>query len=100
MVIFADIGTICNTWLGSSSMRCLLGLTVSCFERLSAAEEKEFVDCLLSTYMQNSPHFDWVLARLGSCFPRKVIEKYMNGPPRVSRLHLTRNFIAESYKMV
>lgn len=70
-----DIGTICNIWLGSSAMRCLLGLTVSCFEKHHPHEEEEFVNCLLSTYMQNAPHFDWVVARLGSCFPQKIISK-------------------------
>lgn len=84
-----DIGSICNIWLGSSAMRCLLGLTVSCFERLHPHEEEEFINCLLSTYMQNAPHFDWVVARLGSCFPQKVISKWVWSG-------WTRNFYAEN----
>lgn len=76
IVLLADIGTACNYWLGCSAMRCLLGLTAHCFEKLTSRETEECIATLLNTYVMNSPHFDWVVARLGGCFPFKVISKY------------------------
>lgn len=73
-----DIASICNYWLGSSAMRCLLALTMSCFSKLSKSDEDIFTDYLLNTYSQSSASFDWVIARLGSCFPHKIISKYAN----------------------
>lgn len=70
-----DIGSSCTRWLGSNAMRCLLGLAASCFGKLNSAETEDCIAILLSTYVQNSPHFDWVVARLGGCFPLKVISK-------------------------
>lgn len=70
-----DIASTCNLWLGSSAMRCLLAVTVSCFEKVNANEEENFIEFLLSTYMQNPVSFDWVVARLGSCFPQKIISR-------------------------
>lgn len=71
----ADIASTCNLWLGSSAMRCLLAVTVSCFEKVNSNEEETFIEFLLSTYMQNPVSFDWVVARLGSCFPQKIINR-------------------------
>lgn len=56
-------------------MRCLLGLAASCFGKLNSGETEDCIATLLSTYVQHSPHFDWVVARLGGCFPLKVISK-------------------------
>lgn len=74
--VSADIGSACSLWLGSSAMRCLLGLAASCFGKLSSSETEDCIATLLATYVQHSPHFDWVVARLGGCFPLKVISKY------------------------
>lgn len=70
-----DIGSSCTLWLGSGAMRCLLGLAASCFGKLNSSETEDCIATLLSTYVQHSPHFDWVVARLGGCFPLKVISK-------------------------
>lgn len=72
-----DIAATCNFWLGSSVMRCLLALTVHCFEKLDTGEKEKFVQQLLSTYMQHNSNFDWVVARLGSCFPHKIISEWV-----------------------
>lgn len=72
-----DIGSACTLWLGSSAMRCLVGLAASCFGKLNSDETEDCIASLLNTYVQNSPHFDWVVARLGGCFPLKVISKYV-----------------------
>lgn len=59
-------------------MRSLLGLAALCFGKLYSKDTDDCIATLLSTFVQNSPHFDWVVARLGGCFPLKVISKYRN----------------------
>lgn len=70
-----DIGSSCTLWLGSNAMRCLLGLAAACFGKLNSIETEECISTLLATFVKNSPHFDWVVARLGGCFPLKVMSK-------------------------
>lgn len=59
-------------------MRCLLAVTVSCFEKVNPSEEESFIEFLLGAYMQNPSSFDWVVARLGSCFPQKIISRLVS----------------------
>lgn len=72
-----DIGMACNLWLASSAMRCLLGLAALCFEKLDSDETETCISNILTTFVQYSPNFDWVVARLGGCFPLKVISKIL-----------------------
>ncbi|KAG4068286.1 hypothetical protein HA402_007806 [Bradysia odoriphaga] len=72
-----DIGSSCTLWLGSNAMRSLLGLAALCFSKLYSKDTDDCIATLLSTFVQNSPHFDWVVARLGGCFPLKVISKIL-----------------------
>ncbi|XP_062562953.1 integrator complex subunit 5 [Armigeres subalbatus] len=72
-----DIRTSCNLWLGCNAIRCLVGLTALCFSKLDEKEVDACIAGLLNTFAQYSPHFDWVVARLGGCFPSKVISKIL-----------------------
>ncbi|CAD7083690.1 unnamed protein product [Hermetia illucens] len=72
-----DIGAACNLWLNCSAMRCLLGLMASCFRRMSNTEAEVCIATLLATFRKYSPSFDWVVARLGGCFPLKIISQIL-----------------------
>ncbi|GAB0088755.1 Integrator complex subunit 5 [Sergentomyia squamirostris] len=72
-----NINNNCNFWMNSGAMKCLLGLSASCFSKLSNEETESCISILLSTFVSHSPHFDWVVARLGGCFPLKVITKVL-----------------------
>jgi integrator complex subunit 5 len=72
-----DIMTACNFWLGSNAIRCLLGLSALCFSKLNNTETEVCISDLLTIFGNHSPYFDWVVARLGSCFPLKVISKIL-----------------------
>lgn len=54
-------------------MRCLLSLAVHSVSKLTSNEVDQFVRHLLGTYMQNMGSFDWIVARLGVCYPQKII---------------------------
>uniref|UniRef100_A0A182SH31 Integrator complex subunit 5 C-terminal domain-containing protein n=1 Tax=Anopheles maculatus TaxID=74869 RepID=A0A182SH31_9DIPT len=68
-----DIRGACNLWLGCSAIRYLLSLSALCFEKLTDKEMDDCINELLAIYGTHSPFFDWVVARLGGCFPLKVI---------------------------
>ncbi|XP_053670409.1 integrator complex subunit 5 [Anopheles nili] len=68
-----DIRGSCNLWLGCSAIRYLLSLSALCFEKLNDREMDECIGELLTIYGTHTPFFDWVVARLGGCFPLKVI---------------------------
>ncbi|KAL1389194.1 hypothetical protein pipiens_012574 [Culex pipiens pipiens] len=72
-----DIRTSCNLWLGCQAIRCLVGLTALCFSKLDEAEVDNCIAGLLNTFAQYSPYFDWVVARLGGCFPARVIARML-----------------------
>ncbi|XP_058055986.1 integrator complex subunit 5 [Anopheles bellator] len=68
-----DIRSSCNLWLGCTTIRYLVSLTALCLEKLTDAEVDGCIAELLTIYGSHSPSFDWVVARLGGCFPLKVI---------------------------
>lgn len=96
MLSSADIGSSCTLWLGSNAMRCLLGLAALCFSKLYSKDTDDCIATLLSTFVQNSPHFDWVVARLGGCFPLKVISKYTD---QTSWGHFLVKFLFQNFAM-
>ncbi|XP_061390096.1 integrator complex subunit 5 [Musca vetustissima] len=71
------IGAACNFWLNCSTMRGLLSLVSVCFRKLTNAEAESCVETLLSAYQRYSMTFDWVVARLGGCFPSKIISQIL-----------------------
>ncbi|XP_053658966.1 integrator complex subunit 5 [Anopheles marshallii] len=72
-----DIRSACNLWLGCSAIRYLLSLSALCFEKLNDSEMDECINELLAIYETHSPFFDWAVARLGGCFPLKVISSML-----------------------
>uniref|UniRef100_A0A1B0CEH9 Putative integrator complex subunit 5-like protein n=1 Tax=Lutzomyia longipalpis TaxID=7200 RepID=A0A1B0CEH9_LUTLO len=72
-----NITATCNFWMNSSAMKALLGLSASCFAKLNNDESESCIGILLATFVSHTPHFDWVVARLGGCFPLKVISKIL-----------------------
>ncbi|XP_034115208.1 integrator complex subunit 5 [Drosophila albomicans] len=63
----------CNYWLECSAMHGLLTLINSCFRKLSNAEAESCVETMLNAFHRYPMTFDWIVARLGGCFPHKII---------------------------
>ncbi|XP_037828005.1 integrator complex subunit 5 [Lucilia sericata] len=72
-----SIGAACNYWLNCSTMRGLLTLISICFRKLTNSEAETCVETLLAAYQRYSMTFDWVVARLGGCFPSKIISQIL-----------------------
>ncbi|XP_055383717.1 integrator complex subunit 5 [Condylostylus longicornis] len=72
-----DIGAACNLWLNCAAVKCLLGLIALSFRKMNNSEAEICVETLLGTFQKYSPTFDWVVARLGGCFPLKIISQVL-----------------------
>ena len=57
-------------WLGCPATRMLIDLTTQCLEGLTQLETDACINALLETSVEHSPHFDWVVAHVGGCFPQ------------------------------
>uniref|UniRef100_A0A182IPK9 Integrator complex subunit 5 C-terminal domain-containing protein n=1 Tax=Anopheles atroparvus TaxID=41427 RepID=A0A182IPK9_ANOAO len=73
-----DIRGACNMWLGCTTVRYLVSLCALCLEKLNESEVDGCIGELLAIYGTHSPHFDWVVARLGGCFPLKLISSMLS----------------------
>ncbi|XP_055848550.1 integrator complex subunit 5 [Episyrphus balteatus] len=72
-----SIGASCNFWLNCNAMKGLLSLISSCFRKLTDSEAESCVETLLAAFQRYSLTFDWVVARLGGCFPLKIISQIL-----------------------
>ncbi|KAH8417992.1 hypothetical protein KR222_010192, partial [Zaprionus bogoriensis] len=63
----------CNYWLECSAMHGLLTLINSCFRKLNNSEAESCVETMLNAFHRYPMTFDWIVARLGGCFPYKII---------------------------
>ena len=68
-----------SAWLACPAARCLLELAAACLSTLLHTTDTEAcVASLLETSVRHAPHFDWVVAHLGSCFPRTVTSRVLS----------------------
>ena len=68
-----------SSWLSCPAARCLLELAAACLSTLLTSTDTEAcVSSLLDTSVRHSPHFDWVVAHLGSCFPHTVTSRVLS----------------------
>ena len=83
-----------SSWLSCSAARCLLELAAACLSTLltrrefffstsetlscSSTDTEACISSLLDTSVRHSPHFDWVVAHLGSCFPHTVTSRVLS----------------------
>ena len=59
-------------------MRMLIDLTTQCLEGLTQLETDACINALLETSVEHSPHFDWVVAHIGGCFPHTVVTRVLS----------------------
>ncbi|XP_067616611.1 integrator complex subunit 5 [Eurosta solidaginis] len=72
-----SIVAACNYWLNCGAMRGLLTLISLSFRKLTNAEKEACVETLLAAFQRYSLSFDWVVARLGGCFPLSIITQIL-----------------------
>jgi len=82
-----------SAWLGCSAARVLLDLAADCLAKLMdskvdtkmentvdymMSDTESCVAALLETSVKHTPHFDWVVAHIGSCFPHTVTHRVLS----------------------
>lgn len=58
--------------------RTLIDITAQCLQCLMHSDTGSCIKALLDTSVLHSPHFDWVVAHVGSCFPNTVITRVLS----------------------
>lgn len=64
-------------WMSCKATRSLLDINIHCLQLIESNESFQPVTYLLDTCVKHTPHFDWVVAHIGSCFPQTVISRVL-----------------------
>ncbi|KTG36587.1 hypothetical protein cypCar_00022947 [Cyprinus carpio] len=64
-------------WMSCAATRSLMECYSRCLAAMLAWCPDACVDALLDTSVQHSPHFDWVVAHIGSAFPGTIISRVL-----------------------
>ena len=71
-----------SSWLGVNVGRVLLDLCSDSLSRIMVSntgpDTDQCVATLLETSVKHTPHFDWVLAHIGSCFPATMTSRVLS----------------------
>lgn len=73
----SSLPEVLQMWMACPPTRTLIDLTTQCLSTLIDTSPDKCIDTLLETSVQHSPHFDWVVAHIGSCFPHTVITRVL-----------------------
>ncbi|KAL8589647.1 hypothetical protein ACOMHN_016031 [Nucella lapillus] len=73
-----SLNDILQLWMTCPPTRLLMELAAQCFAAMVGGAPDSCVDALLEASVQYSPHFDWVVARIGSCYPTAIITRVLN----------------------
>ncbi|XP_046419986.1 integrator complex subunit 5 isoform X1 [Neodiprion fabricii] len=73
----AGINDFLQQWMSCRATRTLIDITTQCLQCLMHLETESCIKALLDTSVSHSPHFDWVVAHVGSCFPNTVITRVL-----------------------
>lgn len=67
-----------QVWMNCRATRALIEITTQCLSSLMTFDTETCIQSLLDTSVKHSPHFDWVVAHVGSCFPQTVITRVLS----------------------
>lgn len=65
-------------WMNCRATKALIEITTQCLSSLMTSDTETCIQSLLDTSVKHSPHFDWVVAHVGSCFPQTVITRVLS----------------------
>ncbi|NWS79133.1 INT5 protein, partial [Crotophaga sulcirostris] len=74
----SSLNELLQLWMSCAATRALMDLYTQCLSAMAAACPEACVDALLDTSVQHSPHFDWVVAHIGSSFPNTIISRVLS----------------------
>ncbi|KAK9510932.1 hypothetical protein O3M35_005604 [Rhynocoris fuscipes] len=66
-------------WISCKATGALLDIAMNCLKRLFDHDEtRNCINLLLDTCVRHSPHFDWVVAYIGSCYPEMIVTRVLS----------------------
>ncbi|XP_030853856.1 integrator complex subunit 5 [Strongylocentrotus purpuratus] len=74
----SNLNELLQLWMTCKATRTIMDLATHCIAAMSSSCPDPCVDALLNTSVQHSPHFDWVVAHIGSCFPTTIITRVLS----------------------
>ncbi|XP_024943698.1 integrator complex subunit 5 [Cephus cinctus] len=78
LTVNAGINEFLQQWMSCRATRTLIDITAQCLQCLMHSDTESCIKALLDTSVLHSPHFDWVVAHVGSCFPNTVITRVLS----------------------
>uniref|UniRef100_A0A8C6UAI2 Integrator complex subunit 5 n=1 Tax=Neogobius melanostomus TaxID=47308 RepID=A0A8C6UAI2_9GOBI len=73
----SSLNELLQLWMSCAATRALMEAYSQCLAAMLAWCPDACVDALLDTSVQHSPHFDWVVAHIGSAFPGTIISRVL-----------------------
>lgn len=74
----SQISDYLRHWLMFRGARILVDLSAHCIRRLGDTAAELCMNALTESISSYTPHFDWVAAHVGSCFPSLIITRLLN----------------------
>ncbi|XP_067831614.1 integrator complex subunit 5 [Heptranchias perlo] len=74
----SSLNELLQLWMSCKATRSLMEIYVQCLSSMISSCPDACVDALLDTSVQHSPHFDWVVAHIGSSFPNTIISRVLS----------------------
>ncbi|CAH1156206.1 unnamed protein product [Phaedon cochleariae] len=74
----ANLNETLQLWMACRATRTLVDINTKCLSSLIYSDTEASISALLDTSIKHSPHFDWVVAHVGSCFPNTVITRVLS----------------------
>ncbi|XP_022649876.1 integrator complex subunit 5-like [Varroa jacobsoni] len=71
------LAEVMQRWMSCPPMRSLIDITSQCVLNAADLDTDRCINALLDTTIRYSPHFDWVVAHIGSSFPHTVITRVL-----------------------
>ncbi|OWF44790.1 integrator complex subunit 5-like [Mizuhopecten yessoensis] len=72
-----SLNELLQLWMTCTPTKSLMEVATECFAAMIQGAPDTCVDALLEASVKYSPHFDWVVAHIGSCFPDTIITRVL-----------------------
>lgn len=73
----SSLNELLQMWVTCKPTKSLMEVATECFAAMVGSAPDVCVDALLEASVKYSPHFDWVVAHIGSCFPNTIITRVL-----------------------
>ncbi|XP_060110208.1 neutral alpha-glucosidase AB isoform X1 [Heteronotia binoei] len=74
----SSLNELLQLWMSCKATRMLMEIYTQCLSSMISTCPDACVDALLDTSVEHSPHFDWVVAHIGSSFPNTIINRVLS----------------------